>query len=70
MMAETTIRARNRGKESPGLNREAGSAVVPLGGAAAMVLWTTLLSSGKYSRLSSLYNTEEMIILPGALSRR
>ena len=70
MMAEITIRARNRGKESPGLNREAGSAVLPLGGAAAVVPWTTLLSSEKYSRLSNLYNTEEMITLPGALSRR
>ena len=69
MMAEITIRARNRGKESPGLNREAASAGLTLGGAAAVVLWTILLSSEKYSRLSNLYNTEEMITLPGALSR-
>ena len=44
-MAEITIRARNRGKESPGLNREAGSAVAPSGGAAAVVLWTILRST-------------------------
>ena len=45
MIAEIIILAKNRAKESPGPNREAGCALLPLGGAAAVVLWTILLSS-------------------------
>ena len=68
--AEITLRTKNWDKESPGPNKESGCAALPSGEAATVVLWANPLPPEKYNQLLNLHNTEGMILLPGALSKR